>query len=255
MNWPGGTAFATEQLQDDNGRNIIWIWISQPPKPAHLRNYGWSGIMSLPRNVSLARSGIVQIDPAPELNAIRTQELRERPIELRPNQEVSLQAKGKSLELDVELAGGRTSPFGLKVFASPDGREETVIRYEPAKGELVVDFVKSSMGGPVSLPPFIFDPVFMNPTMKDQIKPLLARFPKQVSEQRAPLMLAQGEPLKLNVFLDRSVMEVFANGRQVVTQVVYPALQASTGVKVFSGNEPVTMKAGQSWKMAETNAY
>ena len=48
---------------------------------------------------------------------------------------------------------------------------------------------------------------------------------------------------------------MFANGRQAVTQVVYPELDTSTGVKVFSGDEAVTVKSIQSWTMAETNAY
>ena len=76
-----------------------------------------------------------------------------------------------------------------------------------------------------------------------------------VSDQRAPLHLEKGETLQLNIFLDRCIIEVFANGRQAVTQVVYPELDTSTGVKVFSGDEAVTVKSIQSWTMAETNAY
>lgn len=42
MNWPGGTFFAPEQLVDDKGRNIIWGWVIER-KPAHLKDFGWSG--------------------------------------------------------------------------------------------------------------------------------------------------------------------------------------------------------------------
>ena len=78
---------------------------------------------------------------------------------------------------------------------------------------------------------------------------------KKVSEQRAPLKLEKGETLQLDIFLDRSIIEVFANGRQAVTQVVYPELEVSTGVKVFSGKEAVAVKQIQSWTMAETGPY
>lgn len=246
MNWPGGSFFAIEQLQDAKGRNIIWGWITQHNKPAHLRDYGWSGIMSLPRVVSLGDKGVLQINPAEEIETIRLQETRENDIVLQPYGEKTLQASGKSIELKIEIAGGMRSPFGLKVFASPDGREQTIIRYEPQQQQLVIDFKQSSIAGPVSVPALMF-----NNGAVPNFNPETDR----VSEQKAPLKLEDGETLKLDVFLDRSVIEVFANGRQAVTQVVYPELDASTGIKVFSGNEAVTVTNIQSWSLAETNAY
>ena len=259
MNWPGGTFFAPEQLQDDKGRNIIWGWVVQPRelekvfnegKESPYPDYGWSGIMSLPRVVSLDSQGTLQITPPEEMKTIRLNEVREDDIVLQPNKESLLKANGKSIELKLEIAGGGRSAFGVKVFASPDGREETIIRYEPAQEQLVIDFVNSSINGPVFIPGFI-----LNPTRNDSFNGSFEQFDKNVSEQRAPLKLKKNETLKLDIFLDRSVIEVFANGRQVVTQVVYPELKTSTAVKVFSGAEKITVKNIQSWKMAETNAY
>jgi beta-fructofuranosidase len=48
--------------------------------------------------------------------------------------------------------------------------------------------------------------------------------------ETAPVYLAPGEPLKLRVFLDKSVVEVFANGRQCAAVRVYPSLADSVGV-------------------------
>jgi beta-fructofuranosidase len=43
MNWPGGTFFAPEQLQDANGRNVIWGWVAQPRnRSPNARDYGWA---------------------------------------------------------------------------------------------------------------------------------------------------------------------------------------------------------------------
>lgn len=254
MNWPGGSFFAIEQLQDAKGRNIIWGWITQHQKPSHLRDYGWFGIMSLPRVVSLDDAGVVQINPPEEIKTIRLQEIREDDFVLQPYEETTLRANGKSIELKIEIAGGIRSPFGIKVFASPDGRELTVIRYEPEQGQLVIDFVQSSIAGPVSVPAFLFvnnGPPGFDPEKNESHRPFL----DHVCEQKAPLKLEDGETLKLDVFLDRSVIEVFANGRQAVTQLVYPELDSSTGIRVFSGNEAVTVKNLQSWMLAETNAY
>ena len=52
--------------------------------------------------------------------------------------------------------------------------------------------------------------------------------------QAAPFRLAAGEVLELRVFIDRSVIEVFANGRQSLTQRVYPTRADSIGVRLFA---------------------
>jgi sucrose-6-phosphate hydrolase SacC (GH32 family) len=131
----------------------------------------------------------------------------------------------------------------IKAFASPDGREETVIRHEREQEQLVMDFVRSAIGGPLEIE-------FVGALTTDMTTPVIER----VSQQKAPLKLKKGEALALNVFLDRSSIEVFANGRQVMTQVVYPELESSSRVKVFSGNEAITVMNVQSWALAETNA-
>ena len=243
MNWPGGSFFAPEQLQDDKGRNIIWGWVWEH-KPPHVPDYGWSGIMSLPRVVSLGDDGKLRIDPVDEIKAIRTLEVREKDIELAPGSERLLTTQGRSIELQLEISGAERSSVGVKVFASPDGREETTISFDPVSRELVVNFSKSSVRGPVTIPASIWPP-----------DAGIVGYPRRVFEQRAPLKIDKGEPLKLNIFLDRSVIEVFANGVQCITQVVYPELEASTRVKVFSGDEAVTVRNIQSWTMAETNPH
>ena len=52
---------------------------------------------------------------------------------------------------------------------------------------------------------------------------------KDFPVQAAPLELRSGERLKLRVFLDRTMLEVFANGRQCLTQRIYPTRGDSLG--------------------------
>ena len=78
---------------------------------------------------------------------------------------------------------------------------------------------------------------------------------KMFQEQRALFELKDGENLKLDIFIDKSIIEVFANGRQCVTQVVYPELAESNRVKLFSGDETVNVVRVQTWNMATTNLY
>ena len=53
--------------------------------------------------------------------------------------------------------------------------------------------------------------------------------------QAAPFRLAEGEALELRVFIDRSVIEVFANRRQCLTQRVYPTRADSTASPAVRG--------------------
>lgn len=242
MNWPGGTFFAPEQLQDDEGRNIIWGWVLER-KPKHLKDYGWSGIMSLPRELSLSAAGQLNIAPARELEKIRLEPVKRNKIKIAVGGEEVLPVKGTSLELRAVFAGVTKKPFGIKVFCSPDGKEETIVRYEPDSNQLVIDFVRSSVKGPVTMESHAI------------FAPTLEGFPERVSQQRAPLVLKKGEPLELRIFIDKSIIEVFANGRQCVTQVVYPELSASNMVKAFTSGDPVQLDVFEAWQMAPTNAY
>lgn len=242
MNWPGGTFFAPEQLQDDQGRNIIWGWVLER-KPKHLRDYGWSGIMSLPRVLNLSPSGELEIHPARELEKIRLDSIQQKQLQVAARSETVLPINGTSMEMQLTFSRGQQGIYGIKVFCSSDGKEETKISYDPVKEELVIDFVNSSAGGPVKMPSHcIFGPT-------------LEGFPATVAEQRAPLKLKPGEPLRLQIFIDRSIIEVFANGRQCMTQVVYPEMASSNQVKVFTTSAPLQVREVKAWKMAATNAY
>ena len=70
-----------------------------------------------------------------------------------------------------------------------------------------------------------------------------------------PLKLAAGEPLKLRVFVDKSVVEVFANGRQAVMRRVYPSLPKSTGVVLFCAVARHAVKGLKAWDMMPSNPY
>ena len=73
--------------------------------------------------------------------------------------------------------------------------------------------------------------------------------------ERAPLELAPGEPLHLRVFIDNSVIEVFANDRQAITRRVYPEGDASDGVALFARGGSATCSAIRTWDMMPANAW
>ena len=46
--------------------------------------------------------------------------------------------------------------------------------------------------------------------------------------ETAPVFIEPDEPLKLRVFIDKSVVKVFVNGKQCVAMRVYPGSEDST---------------------------
>ena len=67
--------------------------------------------------------------------------------------------------------------------------------------------------------------------------------------QTAPLDLPAGEPLVLRVFLDRSVIEVFANDRQCLTKRIYPD-PGSLGMAFYCWGGNASLRTLDVWEMA-----
>ena len=67
--------------------------------------------------------------------------------------------------------------------------------------------------------------------------------------ETGPVFLEGSEPLKLRVFIDRSVVEVFVNGRQCVAMRVYPGREDSLGVSLRSQGNNAALKSLDAWRM------
>lgn len=65
----------------------------------------------------------------------------------------------------------------------------------------------------------------------------------------APVYLAPGAPLNLRVFIDRIVVEVFANGRPCLAVRVYPGRTDSTGVSLRALGAGCTLRSLDVWQM------
>ena len=131
---------------------------------------------------------------------------------------------GDSCELDLAIDASTAQRCGLKVRACNSGEEETLLYYDAKRMELVFDSTRSGGEG------------------------------RKVVE-RAPFALKAGEPLKLQVFVDKSVVEVFANDRQAIARRVYPVRKDSLGVVLFANGGTAAFKSVKAWEMAPANPY
>ena len=204
----GASFYAPQSLLDDQGRRLMWGWLREGRTPAAQQAAGWSGVMSLPRVLSLDGSGRLQSAPAPEFATLRRQHRPFAALDLNGNRSHTLEgAAGTSLELVAEFAPSATGTVGLAVRSSPDGLEQTLSTYNFASDRLALDCQLSSLN-----------------------------LATDRGLSGGPLFRDGNAPLRLHVFLDGSVIEVFANGRAAATRV-YPTRPDSVGVRVF-GHEP-----------------
>ncbi|MEE8450682.1 MAG: GH32 C-terminal domain-containing protein, partial [Thermoguttaceae bacterium] len=187
MSWVDNSFFAPESLLDDRGRRIMWAWIFDSPGFKTRMDYGWSGTMSLPRVLSLGSDGLLRMDPPEEIERLRYNARKMTNLTVKADSELAVEGiGGNSIELAVEIEAKDARQFGLKVCCSADGEEQTLVYYDAVEKKLKVDTNRSS----------------------------LTEGPKSV--EAGPFELKADEPLRLRVFVDKSVVEVFANGRQAV---------------------------------------
>ena len=67
--------------------------------------------------------------------------------------------------------------------------------------------------------------------------------------ETAPIQLQYNEPLKLRIFIDRSVVEIFANDQQCLAARVYPGLRASQGISIRAQGNEAELRSFDAWKM------
>jgi sucrose-6-phosphate hydrolase SacC (GH32 family) len=132
--------------------------------------------------------------------------------------------RGDCCEISVKVPFASVSSALVKVRATPDGEEAVHIWYDAAAKELVMDTTR----------------------MKDGFKPAV---------ERAPFELAEGETLDLDVFVDRRIVEVFANGRQAISRFACPKSTEALGVVLSAKDGPATYGTVEVWELAPTNPY
>jgi beta-fructofuranosidase len=231
LNWPGGSLIAPISLRDGKGRRVFFAWVNEQYREQCSRIAGWAGTLTLPRLLSLDGSGRLLFEPAPELAVLRMDHCNHPALTVPTDGEVTLAGiQGDSLEIAVEMLSDVSNEFGVKVRCSPDGAEQTVVGYCPKEKALKVDARRSSL-----------DP--------DAVPLAFPMADKSVRVQSAPFELSAGEPLRLRLFLDSSILEVYANGRQCLTQRIYPSRDDSVQVRLFSRNGRATAQRIEAWRL------
>lgn len=223
MTWVDNTCFAPEALVDAQGRQIMWAWLTD--NPSGEKEKGWSGVYGLPRSLWIGDDATLRMAPVKELEMLRRHGTSARNLALADGETRPIEGVvGDSCELALEIEPCAARHCGLKVRSSGGGEEQTLLYYDAAAKELVFDSTRSGREG------------------------------RKVVE-RAPFALKPGEPLTLRVFVDKSVVEIYANDRQAIARRVYPARPDSVGVSLFTRGGAAQFRTVRTWEIMAANPY
>lgn len=225
MTWKDNAYFAPEALIDSAGRQIMWSWIFDDRPEATRKFYGWTGTYGLPRSLWLGNDGTLRMAPVKELAALRQHERLKKNLMVKAGSELLLDGFDDELmELEITIQPGKADRVGVKVNCSADGREETSISYDITTQTLQVDATKSSID--------------------------LGRR----NVESAPFSIDKAAMVVLRVFIDKSVIEVFANDKQAIGRSVYPRL-GGRSVKLFANGADAKIVSVKGWEIMPTNPY
>jgi fructan beta-fructosidase len=222
-NWVdfGKDFYAPITLANAPEGETLWIgWMNNWQYAAQTPTSPWRGAMTIPRTLALnnfsGRIGLVQ-RPARELEALRKIHHRFENLALE-SEFRRLEVRGEHLEIVAEFEVGTASEFGLRVRVGPD--ERTILGYDASNQELFVDRRESGQTG------------------------FSEHFP---GRHAGPLPL-EGDTVRLHVFLDSCSVEVFGDGRTVISDLIFPA-SGSDGLEVFATGGRVTLRSLEVWEL------
>ena len=237
---------APSATPDDQG-NIIVMFNMNPGMPKK----GWNQIMSLPRKLQLKENDVLKIEPTGDIESLRYDYCHIENKTIKANQEMVLDGiEGNSLEIILEIDPKNSNLVEINVLRSSNKDEYTRIVFFKDRGNSnrfrVPNRTALHANSPLlkNIPQKQESVVSIDTSFSSILETALSRPPES-----APIYLNSNELLKLRIFIDKSVLEVFINGKQCVSVRVYPGLSDSLGVSLNArGNDAKLIKL-ESWKM------
>ncbi|MTH53084.1 sucrose-6-phosphate hydrolase [Bacillus mangrovi] len=212
----GHDFYAAQTFLDDTGRRILIAWMDMWEQEMPSQEDGWAGALTIPRVLSLDKEGRLLMHPVAELDSLRkekTVSVKEYAIE---NELVIGSADMAEIAAEFRVDDPGVRAFGVKVRCG-DG-EETVLTIVPDECKLVLDRENSGKGPGGGL---------------------------------REAKLSQVKSVSLRIFLDRSSIEVFADGGAcVLTSRIFPSSD-SLGIKLFAEGGTVNVQSAEVWTLGD----
>lgn len=175
-----GSYYAAKTMLDRRGMPLLWGWIPETRPDIELIAAGWAGVMSLPRTVSLSPEGELQTTVLPAARMLRGEHTN-----IDPSLSPALRLKA----LDTLVIENLAAELELEILPKSD---PSTIRLQSYDGLVFATITYSVDAG------------------KRQLR---------VNDIAAPLPGLPGSPVRLHMFLDGSVLELFSETTALTARI------------------------------------
>jgi len=237
----------------DGEGGVIIIFNMNPGKPTG----EWNQIFTLPRRLTLINDFEIGQEPAGDIESLRRESSKVGRMTIPANKEIVMKnIRGDAMEINMEIDTKDAPVVEVNVLRSPNKEEYTKITFLRERGmsagrdyrygQVARVQVLPTPPAPASRPaPATRESQIILETTSASLFPdVMPRNP-----EIAPIRLEKGETLKLRIFIDKSVVEVFANGKQCVAARVYPSRNDSNGVSILSRGKDSELISFEAWQM------
>ena len=201
-----GSYYAAKTMLDRDGNRILWGWIPEARPDPDLIAAGWAGAMSLPRGMSLNDENELQTEPLAAVDVLRGPRAGFRDL-----------AKSSDVHQSIDEIQIRDLAAEINLQLQPKSDYFT-LRLQSAGGDFALISCENRSG-------------------ERELR---------VNEVSAPLAGNVGSPVQLHMFLDGSVLEIFANGTTALTARIYRVPTGPIRLKFDGGLE---VKSLDVWQM------
>ena len=212
----GPDCYAPALLHAPDGRWLLWGWAWEGRDPQWVQESGWSGVLTVPRELTVNEDGRPRQQPAAEIADLRSTHIVNAAGFLQDHESADLGELARSFDLTARL--DVSGQAGLRILTNPDGTEYLEIRLDRGTGELVVDRDHASLdqrarGGTYSIP------------------------------------LLTDEPVDLRIIVDHSIAELFTSTGETLTVRFYPSSGHPWRLQAFAAPDARLEYTVDAWEM------
>lgn len=207
--------------------------------------FGCNQVMSLPRRMYLGSSTGDELffDVAEGVESLRKEHVHIGETKLSANKEIVLDAvNGNAIEILAQFDNDNIPCIEMKVLRSPDDEEYTKICFFRQRGNVYYDVFNAQNN-------FTYRKANESVLTVDSTHASLSASASTRPPESASVYLPPDEKLNLRIFIDKSIIEVFINGKQGIAQRVYPTRSDSTGVSIRATGKDIVMNSLDVWQM------
>ncbi|CAL1288935.1 unnamed protein product [Larinioides sclopetarius] len=210
----GHDFYAPQTFFTSDGRRIVIGWMDMWESPFPESVYGWSGMFSLPRQLTFAKDGTFLIEPVKEIEDFRgKKEHLDRTVLTKSFLKLHDDAKAMEVIMTWDLKSSDAETYGLRLGDANHTDGGLYLYVDTQARRLTLDrrYLKHSLSGYRSIP------------------------------------LSDDDTVSLRVFLDHSSVEVFVDGgKKCMSSRIYPE-KNERQLSVFANNGQAVLENCSWW--------